>query len=253
VLAVDAERLAKGWLVALIEDAPLSEAASIAGRDWSREAPRTTAAAVRALGSDDELDRLGSGRGGPEGSLAALRAVLWSELRAAWPDAAPDQVWDLGERLALVIDSLRAAAPVWPGALEQAVAGARTSGEPLALLLVELVDAARMLMVEGEGESAQMVNGFRSAIRGAAGPERVVVDDGEARAWVIAFGADREAAGALGAALAHAVRAGPGWRGAPLLASVGVAVLGEDGDDAEALLDAAERSMLAAAAGGTEI
>ena len=85
------------------------------------------------------------------------------------------------------------------------------------------------------------------------GPERVVVDDGDARAWVIAPGSGREAADALGASVDAAVRAGPGWRGAPLIASVGVSVLGEDGEDAEALLEAAERSMLAAAAGGTEV
>ena len=117
-LAADAERLAKGWLVALIEQAPLSDAAAIAGRDWAGDAPRLCAAAVRALGSDDELAGLESTSSGPKGSLSALRAVLWSELRAAWPDAAPDQVWDLGERLALVIESLTSASPAWPGALE---------------------------------------------------------------------------------------------------------------------------------------
>ena len=108
-------------------------------------------------------------------------------------------------------------------------------------------------MAEGENEAARLLAGFRSVIRDAAGPQRVVVGDGEARAWVIGPGADREAAAALGASVAAAVRAGPGWRGAPLVASVGVAVLGEDGDDAEALLDAAERSMLTAEAGGTEV
>jgi GGDEF domain-containing protein len=70
---------------------------------------------------------------------------------------------------------------------------------------------------------------------------------------VIAPGVGREAADTLGARVAAAVRASPEWRGAPLLASVGIAVLGEDGEDAEALLEAAERSMLAAAAGGTEV
>jgi GGDEF domain-containing protein len=110
-----------------------------------------------------------------------------------------------------------------------------------------------MLMAEDEREAARMVAEFRAAIRSVAGPGRVVVDDGDARAWMIVPGADRDAARALAASVAGAVRAAPEWRGAPMLASVGVAVLGEDGDDAEVLLDAAERSMLAAAAGGTEI
>jgi GGDEF domain-containing protein len=251
-LAADAERLAKGWLVALIEQQPLSEAPAIASRDWAREAPRACAAAVRALGSDAELARLGPGWSGIEASVGALRAVLWSELRAAWPDAAPDQVWDLGERLALVIESLSATRPAWPAALEHAVARARAAGEPLALLLAELVDAGRILMVEDAEVSARTLADFQSSIRAAAGGERVL-DDGEARSWVIGYGADREAAAALGARVAAAVRTGPGWRGAPLLASIGIAVLGEDGEDAESLLEAAERSMLAAAAAGTEI
>jgi GGDEF domain-containing protein len=253
-LAGDAERLAKGWLVAVIEAQPLSEAPAIAGRDWAREATLVCAAAVRALGSDEQLSRLGSPWSGLEGSLDELRAVLWSALRAAWPEAAPDQVWDLGERLALVIESVQGApAPAWPGTLEDTVARARAAGEPLALLLAELVDAGRISMVEDAESFARLLNEFRAAIRTAAGAERVVVDDGDARAWVVAPGAGREAADALGASVDAAVRAGPGWRGAPLIASVGVAVLGEDGDDAEALLETAERSMLAAAAGGSEV
>ncbi len=253
-LAGDAERLAKGWLVGLIEAQPLSEAPAIAGRDWAREATPVCAAAVRALGSDEELSRLGPAWSGLAGSLDELRAVLWSALRAAWPEAAPDQVWDLGERLALVIESVQGApAPAWPGTLEDAVARASAAGEPLALLLAELVDAGRISMVEDAESVARLLNEFRAAIRTAAGAERVVVDDGDARAWVVAPGLGREGADALGASVDAAVRAGPGWRGAPLIASVGVSVLGEDGEHAEALLEAAERSMLAAAAGGTEV
>ena len=78
--------------------------------------------------------------------------MIWSAVRAAWPAAEPDQVWDLGERLALVIEALRGGGGgglEWPDALVGAVARARAEGEPLALLLAELVDAGRMLAVEG--------------------------------------------------------------------------------------------------------
>jgi GGDEF domain-containing protein len=252
-LAADAERLAKGWLVAVIEQQPLSEAAAIPSRKWASQGPRVCAAAVRALGSDRELARLGSERLEPVGSVDALRAVLWSALRSAWPDCEPDQVWDLGERLALVLATLSEPAAAWPDSLEATIAQARSEGARLALLLAEPVDADRVLAVESAADSATVLATFREAVRHAAGPERQVLDDGDARAWVIALGADREQAVELGSQLAAAVRDAAPWRGAPLGASVGVAVLGADGDDAGTLIEAAEQAMFAAAAAGIEV
>lgn len=255
-LAGGAEELAKAWLLAMIEPEPLSVVPQIAARDWAAEGPRACAAAVRALGSDEELERLGrtvlplaQGR-----ALDPLRAVLWSALRSAWPDCEPDQVWDLGERLALVIESLRGAATgAWPGELEQAVATAHGGAEGLAVVLAELVDADRLLAVEDARDCAAVLARFRAAVRQAAGPDRPVVDDGEARAWAIVPAGDRAAALALGTRVAEALAAAPPWRGAPLRAAVGVAVLGEDGEDAAALIEVADEAMLAAAAGGIEI
>ena len=253
-LAGDAERLAKGWLLAVIEEAPLAETPALLGGVWASEAPGVCAGAVRALGSDDALARLRPA-GGLGRFLDALRAVIWSAVRSAWPTAEPDQVWDLGERLALVIAALRgagAAAGPWPEALVRAVTRARAEGEPLALLLAELVDAGRMLAVE-QGDFPLLASRFGTAVeRAAAGPGRVVVSGGEARVWVIAPSADRERARALAGEIVSAVRESSEWRGAPLMASVGVALLGEDGEEAQALIDAAEQAMLAAAASGGE-
>ena len=50
--------------------------------------------------------------------------------------------------------------------------------------------------------------------------------------------------------IAEAVREAAPWRGAPLAASVGVAVLGEDGRSPDELIDAAEEARFAAAAIG---
>jgi GGDEF domain-containing protein len=260
-LAADAERLAKGWLLAVVEQQPLSEAAGILAGDWAVEGPRVCEAAVRALGSDEELERLRSPRFAAPGALDALRAVIWSALRAAWPEPEPDQVWGLGDRLAVVIEALRHAAPdgagargpVWPGALEEAIVRARAGNEPLALLLVELVDADRMLSVEDADECAAVLARFAEAVRGAVGPELPLVDGGESRAWVVAPGADRDGALALGSRIGSAVRAAPPWREAPLAGAVGVALLGDDGEDAGSLIEAAEESMFAAAAAGIEI
>ena len=254
-LAADAERLAKGWLLAVIEQQPLSEAAGILAGEWAAEGPRVCEAVVRALGSDEALERLRSRRFAAPGELDPLRGVVWSALRAAWAEAEPDQVWDLGERTVVVIQALggaRAAGPGWPRALEEAIVRARAGDEPLAVVLVELVDADRMLAVERADECAAVLAPFAEAVRGAAGPE-LTIDEGEGRMWVIARGADRDGALALGSRIGSAVRAAPPWREAPLAGAVGIALLGEDGEDGGSLIAAAEESMFAAAAAGIEI
>jgi hypothetical protein len=57
----------------------------------------------------------------------------------------------------------------------------------------------------------------------------------------------------LAARVAEAVGSGAAWRGAPLIASVGMAVLHEDGLTADELIDVAEETRFAAAASGTDI
>jgi GGDEF domain-containing protein len=120
--------LAKGWLLALLEQAPLEQAAGILAVDLTRDGPRICDAVVRALADDMDLRRLEQG-GALEPLVArvadiagadtaeaaaravdALQAVVWSALRAElpWPD--PDQISDLAERLALVCERVRAAA-----------------------------------------------------------------------------------------------------------------------------------------------
>jgi GGDEF domain-containing protein len=260
-LAARAEELAKAWLVAVIECEPLSSAPGILAGEWASDGPRTCAAVVRALGSDEELGRIrtGVGRFGRSRDLDPLRAVVWSALRSAWPEGAPDQIWDLGERLAVVIEALRH--PVqegpqqgsWPRPLEEAVARVREDGASLSLLLAELADADRVLAVEPAEECAAVLARFRAAVHRSARAAGEVVDDGEARVWVIAPGAGTEEAGALASGIAAGVRNAPHWRGAPLTATLGVAVLGQDGEDAKGLIDAAEEAMFSAAAGGIEI
>jgi GGDEF domain-containing protein len=63
----------------------------------------------------------------------------------------------------------------------------------------------------------------------------------------------RAGAHSLGGRIAGAVKAAEPWRGAPLTVSVGVAILGEDGQDRESLMGAAEQARFAAAASGTPV
>jgi GGDEF domain-containing protein len=76
-------------------------------------------------------------------------------------------------------------------------------------------------------------------------------DDG--RIWVIAPGSGRAGGVALASRLADAVRHSGELRGAPLTASVGLAVYPEDGIDAASLTDHAEEQMYAARASGISV
>ena len=76
------------------------------------------------------------------------------------------------------------------------------------------------------------------------------MSESESRAWIIARDTSREGAYALGERIAEAVRGSLSWQGAPLAATVGVAVLGEDGRTSGELIEAAEEARFAAAASG---
>jgi hypothetical protein len=349
------EDLAKGWLLALLEQAPLDDAPRILATDLTREGPRVCEAVLRAIGSDADERRLGSD--GPLASLAAragelagaagprdtaqavdaLQDVMWAAVRSELRDPDPELVSQLAERLAQVTALVRAAAlpddvprrgaapvgspsavapavgspptdtpasaqpampplsavppeapagvtwapptpptpptpprpttrgpephlrawvagaapppaapPLWVGALAEEIG--RTGTAPLSLLLAELEDADRVLAVEDEPGAT--FTHFTQALRGAMRRQDMLVSETASRAWVIARDTDRAGAVALADRMCDAVRTARPWRGAPLVASVGVAVLGEDGATSAALIDAAEQARFAAAAHG---
>src|SRR5947209_17503640 len=58
VVLVRAEELAKGWLLAMVEDAPLEEAAAILTGDVARDGPRICEAVLRAIWDEADLRRI---------------------------------------------------------------------------------------------------------------------------------------------------------------------------------------------------
>jgi GGDEF domain-containing protein len=144
-LLLRAEDLAKGWLIALLEQSTLEEAASILAAELARDGPRICDAVVRALGSEDDLRRLESGGAlerlvaqigeiaGSTGTEAtsravdALQAVVWSGLRDELPRPDADQITELAERLGLVIEVVRVAALRWTAELEGGRPGIRVA------------------------------------------------------------------------------------------------------------------------------
>jgi len=328
------EDLAKGWLVALLEDASLGEAPGILAAELTRDGPRLCTAMLRALADDTDLRRLEPGGAlrplaARAGELAgattpaavsraidALQAAIWSALHDELRGADADLVSALTERLTLVAELLRtasleraaplgggepaptlqtvslASAPpisapatsgrpppgdppeggpapaarerpgdaapasepadaLWIGALEDEIR--RWPGASVSLLLAELEDAERVSAIHTPSEASATFSQFSSAVRSAVRRQDILVCESDARAWVIARETSRAGAYALGERIAEAVRATPSWRGAPLAASVGVAVLGEDGRTSAELIEAAEEGRFAAAARGVDV
>jgi GGDEF domain-containing protein len=359
VLLAHTEDLAKGWLLALLEQAPLDEAPSILATDLTRDGPRVCEAVLRAISDDTDLRRLEpggaltplasrvgelAGAGGAEATsraVDALQAVIWAALRDELRTPVPELVSDIAERLSLVTEQLRAAAlrrgesapgapergsmrlaprpgevdpvgrgsssgpapasrrppgpePVhepeaaaaprrsagdvsdagggsdardraWPAAAVASAGGResqalwigaltdeieRSAGTPLSLLLAELEDAERVAAVEGREEAGATFGEFAKAVRGVVRRQDILVCETDSRAWVIARETSRGGAQALGQRISDAVRARRPWRGVPLTASIGVAVLGEDGRTPDELIEAAEEARFAAEARG---
>jgi GGDEF domain-containing protein len=316
VLLARNDELAKGWVLALVEAAPLHEAPRILTDVLTRDGPRVCDATLRALADEDDLRRISPGGAlrplvarvgemtGAAGAGAAARAVdalhdvIWSALRAeigGLPD--PGLISDLAERLTLVCAAVRDAVlesagggertnagtgelsevprppvaaapapswappapsatsdatPLWLSALEDAIRDSGPRAAPLALLLAELEDADKVASAAPEQAGAAFGD-FVSALRRVLRRQDILVSERHARAWVIARGTSRAGAHSLGARIAEAVGESAPLGGAPLVASIGVAVLGEDGLSSEDLIEAAEEARFAASAQGIEV
>jgi GGDEF domain-containing protein len=146
---------------------------------------------------------------------------------------------------------VRQTAPLWIAALQEEID--RAGGRPLSLLLIELEDGERIVAAEGEDRAGATFAQFTSALRGVARGQDILVRETDTRALIIARDTGRDGATALGARVADAVAAATRWRGAPLIAAVGLAVLGEDAHTADELIGAAEEARFAASASGTGV
>jgi hypothetical protein len=107
------EQLAKGWLLAVMEDARLEEAAAILAADMARDGPRICDAVARAICDDADVPRIEPGgvleplvsrageiAGAHDAAAAAhavesLRDVVWSALRAASSTTTIRRCWSM--------------------------------------------------------------------------------------------------------------------------------------------------------------
>ncbi len=144
------EELARRWAIALVVARPLQELGAIPLEDIARDAPALCEGVLRALVSEEELERLagpqgaGEGAGSPEigllgtlagvtepaavvGAMEALREAIWEMLIEELPAAERSsgrRVADLADRLAHVCAvGLAAALAATPAGASQAPPG----------------------------------------------------------------------------------------------------------------------------------
>ncbi|ADB53098.1 GGDEF domain-containing protein [Conexibacter woesei] len=182
------------------------------------------------------------------------------DLRAGQPDAADSpngSVTQLPQRPDADLRHGAAGAmddgDLWIATLERHIDRCQREGGGLALLRVELVDADRVAASAPEGQAGVPYGRLAQAVRRAIRRQDLVASDHQGRAWVIAPGVGRAGAIALAERIGAGVEHGETWRGAPLAATIGFAVYGEDGRDGPTLIDRAEEAMLAATAAGVRI
>jgi GGDEF domain-containing protein len=274
-VASEGPGLCAAALAALGSDAALARLE--AGGDFAA----TAAGAGRMAGA--------AGPAATAAALAALREALWSVLEPSLPAADGRHVAALATRLARVCDVVTAAALAgaapgaaarpfappsevsWPSGLSEVTVSRGGSDEGAAaavmrrverrvaegggfsLLAVEVDDAGRLLAADRGGAAARALSAAERAILETA--ERVgagVAADGH-RQWVVAAQDDTAGARDLGERLAAAVAGAATLDGAPLEASIGVAVWPQDAPDAAALLAHADEGVFAARAAGVRV
>jgi hypothetical protein len=145
-LLAQADELARRWALALMVGRPLEEIADLPLGEFARAAPALCAALVRALASDDALERLARGderaalapslsigRGGAlVADVDALRSILWEATLQQLRDPPVRLVADLADRLAHVCASATAALLDEPAADAGAPAPAHAPAAPRA-------------------------------------------------------------------------------------------------------------------------
>jgi hypothetical protein len=258
----DGVAVAHGWLVRLVAEGSLDEAAALPVAALASEGPALAAAVLRAVGSDAELARLGpaaaavarlAGAVTPAaaaGAAAALRDAAWAGLVAGVPRGDGERATALAVRLARVGDVVVQAALQGAAAtVEDRVASFVAAGRPFAVVTVEVEGGERLLAAGADGATGAL-HAAREAMEAAAAPHEVVGAGEGWRLWAVTTGDD---APVLARRLAEAVAGVGVLDGAPLRASAGIAAWPEDGRDAAALLARADERLFTARAAGVPL
>lgn len=232
---VESVECLRGGVLAALLDSGLSEPGLLASAG-------DRLAHVCALLASASVAQFASGAGRSEETVDPLgELAARAEGRGGAATASPDLS---------TVDPAARPQPLWIAALDRQIAEAGRSGTRFALLLVDVDGADRLRAAMPSGDALTTIGrSIRQLVR--RGDLLAHEDDG--RIWVIAPGSGRAGGVALASRLADAVRRSGELRGAPLTASVGLAVYPEEGLDAASLADHAEEQMYAARASGTSM
>lgn len=139
----------------------------------------------------------------------------------------------------------------WLAAITGAMS--RGGGEPFGVIAIEVDELERLVTSASGKEVAEAIDAAEGAIARELGPDDRLVREHAGRCWVIAAVRTHDSARALGGQLAARVSEAAVVAGAPLVASVGLAMFPADGDDAAALAAHADEALFAARAAGIRI
>lgn len=157
---------------------------------------------------------------------------------------------ETGERH-LVAQDLRPE-PAHLAALDAALAA--PDQHPVTVLALELDDLERLLSIEGEVEVGAALGPAEGALAAALDPQDVLVREQPGRWWIIAPRTGTDAARRLADGLSRRFGgAAPVRHGAPLTASIGIAVYPDDGADAQTVLEHADQGVFTARALGVPV
>jgi GGDEF domain-containing protein len=126
-------------------------------------------------------------------------------------------------------------------------------GEPLAVLLIEVVSIERLREAEDPGELDELMAVVRQALEQPLGPSVRLAAEGAGRWWLVAWGLHAVEGRALADRLARRVSVSVSHRGVPVKVAIGIAVSPEDGREAAELAERAEDELYAARAAGVEV
>jgi hypothetical protein len=223
-------------------------------RGGGLEAVRSQTADVAPGGPSRGVPAQGPGPA-PAAAAAVTEAAAVAEIMAATEVTEVTEVSEVvsAAEVAGAADGAAASEPLWLSALGDEVRGSGSGGRPLSLLLAELEDADRVLASTSPERAGMAFGDFVAALRRVLREQDILVCEDDARAWVIARETARAGAHSLGARIAEAVGETSSLNGVPLVACVGVAVLGEDGESPDELIEAAEEARFSASARGIEV
>jgi GGDEF domain-containing protein len=149
-------------------------------------------------------------------------------------------------------DDASDAGPPWLAAITRRLERRAQDGRPFAVFVVEVDDLDRLLASQSGREVAFALETVERGLTAELAPADLVVRERLGRWWLTSPDRDassaRDLGGRVAAAIAHAELGG-----APLSASIGVAVCPTDGETLDALAGRADEGMFAARAAGVPL